>query len=92
MWRGLDTSEFEEMESSPGECVIFVVRVWNCRVKDKHKLIFQSIMDLNRLGYVGTNVRHSPSCVCEHSSIGLTMCRRCAGGRAGFVPDQFACI
>jgi len=36
--------------------VIFVVRVWNCRVKDKHKLIFQSIMDLNRLGYVGTNV------------------------------------
>lgn len=56
MWRGLDTSEFEEMESSPGECVIFVVRVWNCRVKDKHKLIFQSIMDLNRLGYVGTNV------------------------------------
>jgi hypothetical protein len=69
MWRGLDTSEFEEMESSPGECVIFVVRVWNCRVKDKHKLIFQSIMDLNRLGYVGTNVRHSPSCVYVNSPV-----------------------
>lgn len=57
MWRGLDPSDFRDMESSPGECVIFVVRVWNCKNKDRHKLVFQSIMDLNRLGYVGSNVR-----------------------------------
>lgn len=61
MWRGLDPSDFTEMESSPGECVIFVVRVWNCRYRERHKLLFQTIMDLNRLGWAGSYVRFSSS-------------------------------
>jgi ankyrin repeat protein len=52
-WRRIDPSQFVDIESSAGECVIFVVRLWTCHIRERHRLVAQCIIDLNRLGYVG---------------------------------------
>ncbi|KAL6054767.1 RING-type E3 ubiquitin transferase [Balamuthia mandrillaris] len=54
-WRNIMQSNYKNMIASPSTCFLFFVRVW--RADEPPQLLFQNLIDLNHLGYIGTEVK-----------------------------------